>query len=87
MEPVNGVTAISVNLYTDICNQMDIIDHQTLKMSDVDLEFVATNAGQKVKNKNNPERALVRYQLMEIISRLAVRKYFSSRFMLIKYLL
>jgi len=42
------------------------------------MEFITTKAGAK-QYKFNPERALVRFQLMEVILRLAVHKFFKSK--------
>lgn len=49
-----------------------------MKLSDIDFEFIATKAG----NKNmimNPERWLVRYQLMEVFVRIALHKYYKPQ--------
>ena len=56
----------------------NLVDGKDLKFSDVDFEFIATKAG----NKNvllNPERWLVRYQLMEIFVRIALHKYYKPQ--------
>ena len=42
-----------------ISNCHEFVDGKTFKISDLDLEFVATNAGTKKNNPRNPERALV----------------------------
>ena len=47
-------------------------------MNDIDLEFITTNAGSKA-HKFNPERALVRYQMMELFVRLAITKYYKTK--------
>ena len=65
---------------------MDIVDNMTLRQSDVDLDFVTANAGTVKKVKNNPERALVRYQLMEVFVRLAIRKWTNNPGMLYIYI-
>ena len=41
----------------------------------MDLEFVATNSSQNKPNPRNPERQLIRYQLMEILVRIAIDKF------------
>jgi NLR family CARD domain-containing protein 3 len=56
----------------------DLVDGQTLNLSDIDLEFVATNAGIK-NNPRNPERQLVRYQLMEYFVRIAKTKFLKNK--------
>ena len=48
LDPVGMVSSIGINTYTDIisnCN--DFIDGRTFKISDLDLNFVATNSGSK----------------------------------------
>jgi hypothetical protein len=60
-------------------NLTTIVDSKDLKLSDIDLEFTATKAGNN-KNHLNPEKWwLVRYQLMEIFVRIALKKYFRSQ--------
>jgi hypothetical protein len=49
-----------------------------LSLSDIDLEFIATKSGQK-GSALNPERALVRYQLMEVLCRIGIQKYYHSK--------
>ena len=53
-----------------------MIDQKTLKLSDLDLEFVSAKAGKKTGN--NPERQLIRYNFMEIFVRLALTKYLKT---------
>jgi hypothetical protein len=48
-------------------------------MADADVEFISTNSGGTKGNKLNPERGLVRYQLMEMLTRLAVFKFHRSK--------
>jgi hypothetical protein len=72
---------IGVNTYTEmISNCGDFIDGRTLRMSDLDLEFVATNAGSKA-NPRNPDRQLVRYKLMEVLVRLSIDKFYKSKYL------
>ena len=55
-----------------------MVDGELLKLADLDLEFISTNAG--IKNQAlNPDRALVRYQVMEVLVRIAIQKYFKSK--------
>jgi hypothetical protein len=46
-----------------------MVDGITLKLADLDLEFIATNSG-GMQSKFNPERALVRHNWIEIFIRL-----------------
>jgi len=57
VDPAGSIMCIGVNTYTDIVSSCQgFIDGKTFKMSDLDLEFVATNAGQQKANPRNPER-------------------------------
>jgi len=51
-----------------------MVDGVTLKLADLDLEFIATKA-MNVSHKNNPERALIRHNWIEIFIRLCQTKY------------
>jgi NLR family CARD domain-containing protein 3 len=80
ISPVGLVFSIGNNVFSDIISNFDsLIDNQTLKLSDIDLEFVSTNAGPKKSNPRNPERNLVRFQIMEIFTRIALTKYFKTK--------
>lgn len=60
ISPCNGIPSIGTNTFQDIANSCYLIDGELLKLSDMDLEFISTNAG--LKNQlMNPDRALVRY--------------------------
>ena len=39
----NGVPAIGMNVMTDIVTQANILDGKVIKISDIDVEFIATN--------------------------------------------
>ena len=59
LSPWGIIPCIGQNVLNDIINKSSIVDGNTLKLSDVDFEFIATKAG--IKNVNlNPERWLVR---------------------------
>lgn len=76
ISPCGPIPCIGQNAFNEIINLTNIIDGKDLKLSDIDFEFIATKAG----NKNmvlNPERWLVRYQLMEIFVRIALDKYYT----------
>lgn len=80
LSPSGNVTSIGVNLLTYIvlhCN--NLVDGKYLKMSDVDLEFIACKANPGFRGKLNPERQLIRYQYMEMWVRIALSKYYRSQ--------
>ena len=54
--PAGLIPSIGSNVFSDILSNCEgAIDNKTLKLSDLDLEFVSTNAGVK-KHPRNPER-------------------------------
>lgn len=59
----------------------NMIDGKTLKLSDVDLEFVTCKANPPIRNRLNPDRQLIRYQFLEMWVRIAVQKYIKSGLM------
>jgi hypothetical protein len=86
VDPAGTIWCIGVNTYTEIFSSCTgFIDNKTFKMSDLDLEFVATNAGQAKANPRNPERQLIRYQLMEVLVRLSIDKFLKSTHFIVNY--
>ncbi|CAI2375065.1 unnamed protein product [Moneuplotes crassus] len=80
VSPMGNIFCIGNNTFNDIISHFDgIIDNQTLKLADIDLEFVSTNAGPKKSNPRNPERSLVRFQMMEIFTRIGLTKFFKTK--------
>lgn len=78
MNPCNGVPSLGTNTFQDLANGCQLVDGELLKLADLDLEFISTNAG--IKNQAlNPDRALVRYQTMEVLVRIAIQKYYKSK--------
>jgi hypothetical protein len=54
--PTGNVPSIGTNVFSDIIvNCEGLVDGKYLKLSDVDLDFVATKASYK-RSKNNPDR-------------------------------
>ena len=79
VDPSGLIWCIGTNTYTEIVsNCHGFIDGKTFKMSDLDLEFVATNAGQKSGNHRNPERQLIRFNFLEVLVRLSIDKFIKS---------
>jgi len=73
------IWSIPLNTYTDFCSSAGIIDGKVLKLSDFDRIFIATyTKTEKEKNPRNPDRALVRYQFMEGLVRIADQKYINT---------
>lgn len=78
VNPCNNVPSIGSNALSDIVQKAGILQDGKINSSAIDIEFTATNQSNE-KNKLNPERQLVRYQLMEILARAGNYKYFKSK--------
>ena len=72
------VFSIPINAFTEFMNQSDIVDGKLIKLSEMDILFITTNTV-SVKLPFNPDRALVRYQFMEILVRIAFDKYLKNK--------
>ena len=53
------------------------VDMKTLKLSDVDLEVIATNAGGR-PSRLNPANYIIRHNFLEVFIRLCLQKYVKS---------
>lgn len=74
------IWSIGTNVFSDIIyNCGNMVDYKTLKLSDVDLEFITTKASSGIRSRTNPERQLIRFQFLEIFIRLGLVKFFKSR--------
>ena len=77
--PAGTIFSIGINTFSDIVsNCKGLIDNENFKLSDLDLEFVATNSG-VVKTKFNPDRQIVRHEFIEIFVRISITKYFKTK--------
>ncbi|CAI2371034.1 unnamed protein product [Moneuplotes crassus] len=78
--PSGLIPSIGTNVLGDIVNNFEneLVDYKSLKLSDIDLEFISTKAGGKTKHEFIPERQLVRFQFMEVLVRISIIKYFKS---------
>lgn len=47
-----------------------------MRPSDIDLNFISTSNAKDVSYPNTYEKALVRFQFMEVLVRIALDKYF-----------
>ena len=80
LAPIGDTWAIGMLGFTDFLNAANIIDGKTLKLSDVDIKFIATSSSSEMKNNpRNPERGLIRCPLMEAIVRVAEEKYIKNQ--------
>lgn len=75
---MNGnIPSITLNTFTDfIKDSMDMIDGENINLADNDRIFITVNANKKAPLI--PANSLVRYQFVEIILRLAFKRYFDS---------
>ena len=75
-DPMGDVFCIGVNVFSDLCTTgLDgLIDGRYLKVADLDLERIKTNASEQ-NSKFNPKNNLVRHNFLEVFIRLCDQKY------------
>ncbi|CAD8076826.1 unnamed protein product [Paramecium sonneborni] len=82
INPSGDVFSMSQNPTSEFVNQCQLIDGKQMKLADVDLKFIATCSASQSDwkgNFRNPERYLVRYQMMEFLVRLSEDKYIRNQ--------
>ncbi|CAD8069790.1 unnamed protein product [Paramecium sonneborni] len=72
------IPCISSNAFFDLVNQTSIISDK-FRSGDVDLNFISTSNVKDISYPNVYEKALVRYQLMELLVRIAIDKYLRTQ--------
>eukprot|EP00347_Sterkiella_histriomuscorum_P017331 403349792 len=76
---VGTVFSIGWNVYREFMIQtLNITDKEKLKPDDCDRLFIGVNAGNQRKAAFIPEKALVRFQFLEILMKAAIKRYFES---------
>ena len=76
---VGTVFSIGWNVYREFMIQtLNITDKEKLKPDDCDRLFIGVNAGNQRKATFIPEKALVRFQFLEILMKAAIKRYFES---------
>lgn len=74
---VGSVFSIGLNVYTELLREnLALVDGESLKLNDIDMLFIVVNSIRK--GEYNPANGLVRYQFLEILMRLALKKYYIS---------
>lgn len=63
--------------FSNFCEKCKFIDHKVINVADIDRFFIATNV-EIEKLDHNPEKALMRYEFMEILVRIAQAKFKES---------
>lgn len=79
---VCGVPAIGTNVLSELVANTNLADNKFLKLSDIDVEFIATNVSSNYQGKlkyMNPDRHLCRFEFLELIVRLAITKFKKSK--------
>lgn len=78
-DPMGDVFCIGINVFGELCTQglEDFVDGRFLKVADLDLERIKTNANEK-NSKFNPKNNIVRHNFLEVFMRLCDQKYLKS---------
>ena len=70
------VISVPLNQYTVFLQELDLIDNFNFKQADADRMFIAINTFFEGKREAlNPANSLVRYQMLELLIRVAMEKY------------
>lgn len=72
------VFSVQLNIYTDFVKQIGLLDGKVINTSLSDTEFYSINRRTKASS-TNPGTALVRFQFIEIMTRLAIKRYFHCK--------
>ncbi|EAR90528.1 hypothetical protein TTHERM_00118760 (macronuclear) [Tetrahymena thermophila SB210] len=73
---IGDIPAISQSQFVALANKMKISDGKLCKISDVDYNFIsALSSTSKQQNYRNPDKAVIRFQFLELIVRIACDKY------------
>ena len=74
---IGNILALGLNQYTEFLKEdIHILDNQHMTVSDADRFFITVNAGKK--GPLIPANALVRFQFVEILLRISLKRYFES---------
>lgn len=61
-QTIQNYPSIPLNIFIEFIETTNIIDNKSLKMSDINLKFIACNSTIKLKkNLRNPEKNIIRY--------------------------
>ncbi len=72
-----AIFSVALNQYTDFIKEtLGLIDGENLNQSDADRYFITVNANKR--GPLIPANALVRCQFLEILIRLAIKRFFES---------
>lgn len=56
--------------------KMKLTDGKLFKISDLDYNFITVNSSKnKDKNYRNPDKAMIRFEFIEVFARIAIDKY------------
>ena len=77
ISPMGRVTCVLGGTMSEIIQHCpNLLDGKYVKISDIDLAVIACNGGRAGNNYLSPNNALVRFQFIEVLCRLAADKYF-----------
>lgn len=74
---VGNVFSIAFNTYNEVViKQLALVDGSIVRFAESDTLFLSVNGNKKTPL--NPANALVRFQLMEVLMRIAFKRYYES---------
>ena len=76
ISPMGRTTCVGQTVMTEIVNQCPgLVDGKFVQIKEVDLAVIACNGGRPGNNYLSPTNALVRFQMIEVLARLARDRY------------
>ncbi|EAR89295.2 hypothetical protein TTHERM_00371100 (macronuclear) [Tetrahymena thermophila SB210] len=78
IQPQGDTFCIGLGVFQRMISKTKTLDGGKIKLSDIDRLFIATNFNQETNEtvlENNPAKALIRYEFIEILVRIAHEKY------------
>lgn len=76
ISPQGEIWSIGQMVFTELCNEAKIVD-TNFRLSDLDFHMKGALYSE-VRNPRSPPNALVRFQFMEILTRIAIDKYYKG---------
>jgi len=78
-DPMGDIFCIGTNVFSEVVTGgcKGFVDEKYLKLTDLDLERIKTNANEQ-NNKFNPKNHLVRHNFLEVFMRLCEIKYLKN---------
>ena len=73
VNPIKELMCIGTNTFGGFAQELaNFVDMKTIKLADIDLEIISTNAMSQIVSRMNPANQIIRHQFMEVWIRLCL---------------